>query len=70
MEDPLQEPEEQDEHHGVHHDGRNAGAVVGELHGAVIAGDLQQQAWRQDHEQDDTDHQSCCVHHLDQENTS
>lgn len=58
MENELQEVEEQDEHHGMHHHRRYTRPLVGELHGAFLAGDLQQQARRQDHEQDDTDDRS------------
>lgn len=62
MEDILQEPKEQDEHNGVHHNRRNTSALVGELHGAVIAGNLQQQPRGQEHEQDHTDDQGRRVH--------
>lgn len=64
VEQELQEVEEQREDDGVHHDRRYAGPLVGELDGAVISGDLQQQTWGEEHEQDDTDDQSRGVHHL------
>ena len=50
VEQELQEVEEQREDDGVHHDGRYAGTLVGELDGAVISGDLQQQSWRKQDE--------------------
>ena len=64
MEQELQKVEEQDEDNSMHHDGRYARPLVRELDGAVISGDLQQQPWREQDEEDDTNDQGRGVHHL------
>lgn len=55
VEEELQQPEEESEHHGVHHNGRDAGALVGELDGAIVTRDLQQESRLQHNEQDGSD---------------